>query len=594
MPPPSLRAPPAAPISSEKTVEKAAETREPSLLQSFCPSSWKGDADHYDTQKPYGLPMPKVVQATKANENSLSIGQPIESVPIIDFLHRGIENYNARLIANGLVHTVIPVRSKMEGLMLEGLSKFFRVRNTDFKKAGDAYGELLTAFAERQGLSSPHTISDYVKLIETLFLEVFPASRMEQLFGKDSRFSSEPAAKTWSNKSDWKHSEDQSSWKSGEEQSKWSSEPWKEKSWKSSEWKDKDWQTPTVHHEATTTAAPTVPDNKPFEVLTTALDAITERLLAMEKRDIESAIKASLDDQPVKKKSRQHHRYSSSSSSSHRKSHKRHHRAKSKSPSKRLSRSRRSRSKSRRYSIRNRSPSRSQMKKTKQVSPSHSSQHTGHASSRTPVRKRKSFSRKSDSSNPVSRSRSQSSEQAKKKLPLSTLPDAKKPAKPLDSAKPADSAKPRTSSKPVDSEKKADKYQSRLQISSTDAPAKAAQSTISSPSGSKVMGPITDFLPEHEAPAAFLSLGLRNFTDGAVLKLFEQMSWSRKQRAEFHRAYDILSPLHKNLGEAEISVHMRRCQSALGLWGADISKINRLSAESLTKLLCGCSAMTKP
>jgi hypothetical protein len=93
-------------------------------------------------------------------------------------------------------------------------------------------------------------------------------------------------------------------------------------------------------------------------------------------------------------------------------------------------------------------------------------------------------------------------------------------------------------------------------------------------------------------PATFDTLGLTAFGDRAIQSWSNRMSYKAPQ-VKFHRkAIADLQGMLIDLSEVEMQIHKRLLLGAVISWGANGSKLGKLSCDSLTKVLAACYALS--
>ena len=93
-------------------------------------------------------------------------------------------------------------------------------------------------------------------------------------------------------------------------------------------------------------------------------------------------------------------------------------------------------------------------------------------------------------------------------------------------------------------------------------------------------------------PATFDHLGLTAYGERSILAWSTRMSYKTSQ-IKFHRkALRDLQAMLIDLSDTETEIHKRLLVGALLSWGANGTKLGRLSSDSLTKLLASCFALS--
>jgi hypothetical protein len=104
-----------------------------------------------------------------------------------------------------------------------------------------------------------------------------------------------------------------------------------------------------------------------------------------------------------------------------------------------------------------------------------------------------------------------------------------------------------------------------------------------------------DLSPYHakaSQPATFDHLGLTAFGERSITSWSTRMSYKTPQ-IKFHRkAVTDLQSMLIALTDAECEIHKRLLVGALLSWGANGTKLSKLSSDSLTKLLAACYALS--
>ena len=90
---------------------------------SSLPGSWHPSSSHFDTNKEYGLTLPREVESTQWSRKSQIAGTPVDEIRLVDVIPKGIQNYGVRLLANGRFVAYEMFRSRTEALVASELMK---------------------------------------------------------------------------------------------------------------------------------------------------------------------------------------------------------------------------------------------------------------------------------------------------------------------------------------------------------------------------------------------------------------------------------------------------------------------------------------
>ena len=87
------------------------------------PSTWGSTSSHYDTNKEYGIPFPRVVESTQWSRKSQIAGLPVDQIKVVDMVPKGLQNYGIRLLANGRYVAFEMFRTRLDALIASTLFK---------------------------------------------------------------------------------------------------------------------------------------------------------------------------------------------------------------------------------------------------------------------------------------------------------------------------------------------------------------------------------------------------------------------------------------------------------------------------------------
>ena len=87
------------------------------------PSTWGSTSSHYDTNKEYGIPFPRVVESTQWSRKSQIAGLPVDQIKVVDVVPKGLQNYGIRLLANGRYVAFEMFRTRLDALIASTLFK---------------------------------------------------------------------------------------------------------------------------------------------------------------------------------------------------------------------------------------------------------------------------------------------------------------------------------------------------------------------------------------------------------------------------------------------------------------------------------------
>ena len=94
-------------------------------------ASWNPTSSHFDTNKEYGIPFPRLIESTQWTRRQHIAGIPVEQITLVDAVPKGIQNYGLRLLANGRYVAFEMFRTRLDALIASTLSKeFYRQKDS--------------------------------------------------------------------------------------------------------------------------------------------------------------------------------------------------------------------------------------------------------------------------------------------------------------------------------------------------------------------------------------------------------------------------------------------------------------------------------
>ena len=94
-------------------------------------ASWNPTSSHFDTNKEYGIPFPRLIESTQWTRRQQIAGIPVEQITLVDVVPKGIQNYGLRLLANGRYVAFEMFRTRLDALIASTLSKeFYRQKDS--------------------------------------------------------------------------------------------------------------------------------------------------------------------------------------------------------------------------------------------------------------------------------------------------------------------------------------------------------------------------------------------------------------------------------------------------------------------------------
>ena len=87
------------------------------------PRTWQSTSSHYDTNKEYGLPFPRMIESTQWSRKHQIAGLPVDQIRVVDMVPKGIQNYGPRLVANGRYAAFQMFRTRLDPLIASTLSR---------------------------------------------------------------------------------------------------------------------------------------------------------------------------------------------------------------------------------------------------------------------------------------------------------------------------------------------------------------------------------------------------------------------------------------------------------------------------------------
>ena len=87
------------------------------------PRTWQSTSSHYDTNKEYGLPFPRMIESTQWSRKHQIAGLPVDQIRVVDMVPKGIQNYGLRLVANGRYVAFEMFRTRLDALIASTLFK---------------------------------------------------------------------------------------------------------------------------------------------------------------------------------------------------------------------------------------------------------------------------------------------------------------------------------------------------------------------------------------------------------------------------------------------------------------------------------------
>ncbi len=138
-----------------------------------------------------------------------------------------------------------------------------------------------------------------------------------------------------------------------------------------------------------------------------------------------------------------------------------------------------------------------------------------------------------------------------------------------------------------------DKSQSRLDYGSKSR-ISSSQNNRSSKADEKVSAKfdLNQFHAKASQAATFDHLGITAYGERSIMAWSTRMSYKTPQIKHHRKALRDLQAMLVDLSDAETEIHKRLLVGALLSWGANGTKLGRLSSDCLTKLLASCFALS--